>query len=483
MSELAALLVPCIRWDAKYGFTHLREGIDDALELGVGGFIFFGGPKEEVTPLIAELHARSRHPLLVSADLERGAGQQFPGLTGLPPLGALGALEDLEVMRRAARLTAREARSIGVNWDFAPCCDLDILSENPIIGTRALGSDPAQVAERAVEWIDACQSEGVLATAKHFPGHGRTTTDSHMELPQVVLDAKSLWETDLLPFRAAVDAGVASVMTAHVAFPGLDRTGTPATLSRPILTELLRGELGFQGLIVTDALIMDGVLQGRTEGEACAAALAAGCDLLLYPSDLDAVHEAIQRAAREGVIDPGELEAKLARRAFWADWARPSDGRDVTLDDVLWARQVADRVVQPLRGIVPSIGPVVDVVIVDDDLGGPYPPPSREPFMAALRALDFEARRVEAPTEEGRGAVVVAVFGDIRSWKGRPGYSAETRARVAALVEESRRTQRGSIVLQFSHPRLAEELPTAPNLLCCWGGERPMQEAAARRLV
>src|SRR5690606_875867 len=198
-------------------------------ELGVGGFIFFGGTAEAVASLTKELHERSRVRLLIGADLERGAGQQFRGLTGLPPLAALGALRDADAIRRAARLTAREALSVGVNWVYAPDCDLDVEPDNPIIGTRALGSDANVVADLAAEWIDSCQSEGVLACAKHFPGHGRTLGDSHMDLPSVSASRAMLEQEDLLPFHAAIDAGVASVMTAHVVYPALDASGTPAT--------------------------------------------------------------------------------------------------------------------------------------------------------------------------------------------------------------------------------------------------------------
>jgi beta-glucosidase len=231
MSDTAALLLPAIRWHAERGFDEARPEIERALALGVGGFIVFGGPAEAVRELTRELHARARLPLLVGADLERGAGQQFAGLTGLPPLAALGWLGEADAVHRAARLTAREARRVGVNWVYGPVCDLDAEPDNPIVGTRAFGADPGLVAELAAEWVDGCQHEGVLACAKHFPGHGRTTGDSHMELPAVRASADTLYAEDLAPFRAALDAGVASVMSAHVAYPALDATGAPATLS------------------------------------------------------------------------------------------------------------------------------------------------------------------------------------------------------------------------------------------------------------
>ncbi|HSU92568.1 MAG TPA: glycoside hydrolase family 3 N-terminal domain-containing protein, partial [Gemmatimonadaceae bacterium] len=185
MSAAAALLLPAIRWDVNHGFGAEQASIDKALALGVGGFILFGGDQERVRALTKELRQKSRVPLLIAADLERGAGQQFSGATGLPPLAAIASLDDADAVRRAARLTAREARTLGLNWDLAPVCDLDVVAENPIVGTRSLGSDSRKVAMLAQAWVQACQAEGVLACAKHFPGHGRTLTDSHAGMPVV----------------------------------------------------------------------------------------------------------------------------------------------------------------------------------------------------------------------------------------------------------------------------------------------------------
>jgi len=279
MSAAAALLLPAIRWDANLGYAPERAAIEKALALGVGGFILFGGEQEHVRALTKELRQRSRVPLLIAADLERGAGQQFGGATGLPPLAAIASLGDADTVRRAARLTAREARTLGLNWDLAPVCDLDIVPENPIVGTRSLGSDSHRVAMLAQAWIQACQAEGVLACAKHFPGHGRTRTDSHSGLPVVDATRAELMEHDLAPFCAAIEVGVAGVMTAHVAYPALDASGAPATMSREMLQWLLRQQMRFEGLIVTDAMIMEGAIAEHGENEAAILALDAGCDL------------------------------------------------------------------------------------------------------------------------------------------------------------------------------------------------------------
>ncbi len=490
MSEVAQLLLPAVRWDAARGFAGEREGIERALSLGVGGFIVFGGPADDVLALTRELQARSRVPLLIGADLERGAGQQFVGLTGLPPLAALASLGDEDAIRRAARLTASEARGVGINWVYGPVCDIDVEPANPIVGTRSLGGDVTRVAHFAAHWVDACQASGAMACAKHFPGHGRTTADSHAELPRVTASAEVLWATDLAPFRAAIDAGVAAVMTAHVAFPALDSSGTPATLSRPILKELLRGELGFDNLIVTDAFIMEGVRTADGEGSAAVRALAAGCDLLLYPADTVSVVHALDRALHGGALDPEEIHRSLQRRRRWAEWAGASTAATdsgLLQSDVAWSVTTAARTVHVVRGAVPTVRGTAEVLIVDDDVGGPYPPPSRDPFLDALRAAGVEVRKTAPGRTPGAGdsavPLIIALFGDIRGWKGRPGYSQDARTRVAQALAGANTSARDAVVVQFSHPRLAAELGDAPHIVCAWGGERVMQEAAARVLV
>lgn len=481
MSEIAELFYPAIRWDAVHGFESSRGAIDEALKLGVGGFIIFGGPSEHVASLTEHLHSKARVSLLIGADLERGAGQQFVGQTALPPLAAIASLEDLQSIRRAAGVSALEARSLGINWIYAPDCDLDIEPDNPIIGTRSFGSDPERVAEYASAWIDACQAEGVLACAKHFPGHGRTTVDSHKKLPMVGESLESLRETDLVPFQRAIERGVASVMSAHVAFPALDPTGSPATLSRPILTNLLRNELGFEGLIVTDALIMEGVLGGG-ESEAVVRAVHAGCDCLLYPSNVVESERAVRRAIDEKRIDGDAIQHSLERRKRWARWAALSKEMNrPTRDESGWASQLAERVVHMLSGRIPNLPQPWHLTIVDDDIGGPYPAPSRDPLVSALRNGGIDVVVDSQGVADRSGSTVVALFGDIRAWKGRPGYSADAKAAVRSAMGDGSASNR--LIVQFSHPRLADELHASAPILCAWGGEAVMQRAAARVLL
>jgi beta-glucosidase len=370
-----------------------------------------------------------------------------------------------------------------VNWIYAPVCDIDVLPENPIVGTRAFGGEPQRVGEQVYAWIRACQEQGVLACAKHFPGHGRTLRDSHATLPVVDASRAQLYAEDLVPFRAALNADVAAVMTAHVSYPALDPGGAPATLSAPILRGLLREEMRFRGLIVTDALIMEGVKADGREGEATVRAIDAGCDLLLYPENLEAVTTALEQAVVRGPLTVERIAASQDRRTHWAEWARDREAGPVTDADRASAAGIAMRAVFLVRGAQTRLSGLTEILVVDDDIGGPYPPPSREPFFAELRGRGVDVVRVDAPGHEPRAPLVIALFGDIRGWKGRSGYSAATRDAVRGAIAAARALGRSTIVVQFSHPRLSAEIADAETVVCAWGGERAMQEAAARRLV
>jgi beta-glucosidase len=484
VSDTASLLVPALRWDPVHGFDHLADFIDDALDVGVGGFLLYGGTASAVAAITAGLHSRSRVPLLIATDAERGAGQQFEGCIGLPSLGALTALDDPDVLRRAARITARELKALGVNWALAPVCDLDVPPLNPIVGTRAAAGDPERAGALLAEWIDACQAEGVLACAKHFPGHGGADGDSHCALAVTLKSADWIWRDELAPFRLAVDAGVASVMTAHVAYPAIDASGSPATLSRPILTDLLRGQLGFEGLVVADALEMGGIVGAGSESQVAAWAIAAGCDLLLAPTDPAGVAAALERAVRHGALTNARVREAADRRTEWALWGRPAAApRTVTLDDTMWARQVADRAVRMVRGVAPRFAAAVEIVLIDDDAGLQWAAPDRSHFAAAFSTLDVDAPVVTEPTPHTRVPVLIAAFSDVVAWKGRAGFSAASRDSVERALGMARVQHRDACVVLFSHPSNATDFPGAANVVCAWGGERPMQEAAARVLA
>jgi beta-glucosidase-like glycosyl hydrolase len=469
--KVGRLLLPAVRWDGEHGFRDAWPEIEEALELGVGGFIIFGGEADAVRDLTEELTRRAPHPLLIGSDLERGAGQQFRGATPLPPVASLGALGEDETVRRAGELTAREARALGVNWVYAPVADADLEPDNPIIGTRAFGSDPAHVSRMVAAWVQGCADGGALSCAKHFPGHGRTLGDSHIEKPSVDV-ARSDLEADLEPFRGAIAAGTDALMTAHVAYPALDASGAPATLSATILGGLLRKELGFRGMIVTDALIMEGFIEDLDEGAAAVVAMNAGCDVLLYPQDVKRVIGALEAAVEDGSLSASRVTDAVGRIAEAADrvaggptgsWGRDEDRR--------WALETAVRALRVVKGDPALPAGPVRIEEVEDDLGGPYPPYPRTAFPAALERAGVELSEDGAP--------LIAIYCDIRAWKGRPGLSTSARDRAREMLAR----HPDAPVVFFTHPRLASEVPDARHLLAAWGGESLMQEAAVAWLT
>ena len=462
------LILPALRAGADDGFGHEAARIADALDLGVGGFIVFGGTAESVRRLTADLLRRAGRPMLIAADLERGAGQQVAGLTQFPPPLALASLGNAAVVRWAGAVTAQEARAIGINWVFAPVADLDVLPENPIVQTRAFGDDPNRVASLVRTWIEGCQDAGALACAKHFPGHGRTTVDSHIALPVVSASAGTLRESDLFPFAIAVESGVASVMTAHVAYPALDPSGLPATISRPIMAEL-RERLGFDGLVVTDALIMEGALGGRRESDAAVEAIQAGVDLLLYPNDARRVRDALQQAMSSGAVSPARLAASLARyqRALVA---ATGPTPPVTRGPFESADALADALLEQgmLRGAAPKLEGPLDLVVVDDDIGGLYSPGPSDWTRTVLG--EEHVGRYEG------GSRIVLAFAEPRAWKGRSGFGPASREALASSAPHA------DLIVLFGHPRLLPELPSDVPVLLAWHRQRLMQEAVGRWL-
>lgn len=287
----------------------------------VGGVIVFRAKWPGIRGTLDRLQAASDVPLLVASDLERGIGQQVRGATRFPHAMTAGHTPDPErAAATLARATAREARAAGIHLAFAPVADVHLSAENPIIGPRAFAETPEAVARCVDAYIRAAQAEGLLTCAKHFPGHGRTVTDSHDALPVVDATAEALHRTDLVPFQRAIDAGVETVMTAHVAYPTIDDTGRPATASAPILQDLLRRTMGFTGCVVSDSLLMEGIQAdagGETDPGAQAAYLVnAGVDLLLDPQEPAAVLDGLVAAVEDGTLSRDRLDE--AFRRVWA---------------------------------------------------------------------------------------------------------------------------------------------------------------------
>jgi beta-glucosidase len=287
-------------------------------ELNLGGVILLGGSAVEVKERSQQLQSWAQTPLLMAADIEEGVGQRFSGLTWFPPPMALGeiAQNNLNLARQYARqmgaITAQEAVLIGINWLLAPVVDVNNNPDNPVINIRAFSDRHDLVSQLTTAFIEGTQTYPILSTAKHFPGHGDTVTDSHLDLSAIAHDLSRLQEIELAPFRTAIAIGVDSVMTAHLIIPEWDRDN-PATLSEAILTGQLRQKLGFNGLIVTDALIMGGITKYAAPEEVAVLAILAGVDILLMPTDPQIAIDAIEQAVKSGRITEDRIDRSFQR--------------------------------------------------------------------------------------------------------------------------------------------------------------------------
>ena len=292
-------------------FKKIRENIQ---RYHVGGYHAQPGNILTASLLLQRMQESARIPLLITADLEGGAGLIFKGATRFPKAMAVGATGEPAHAYQVAKITALEARRLGVHVNFYPIADVNNNPLNPIISIRSFGEDPEKVSKMAAAYIRGSQEHEVLATAKHFPGHGDTEADSHLELPVITAPLERLRRVELPPFQAAIKAGVAAIMTAHLYVPALEpQEGVPATLSRRILTGLLREEMGFEGLIFTDAINMEGISAHYSTAEAVVRAFQAGVDSIIFPPSVPAAFEALLGAVRDGTISEKRLEESVGR--------------------------------------------------------------------------------------------------------------------------------------------------------------------------
>jgi beta-N-acetylhexosaminidase len=484
----------------------------DVKDLHVGGFINvteaspLGIVKSQAYPtavLTNQLQTKSKVPLLIGADFERGAAMRLDEGTSFPTAMALAAAGNPRDAYTMGKVTAREARAVGIQWIYAPVADVNNNPGNPIINTRSFGEDPARVAEFVAEFVRGVEENGGLATAKHFPGHGDTASDSHLDLPVIHADKDRLRRLELVPFRAAMDAGVSSVMTGHLSVPALEPDAdTPATLSPRILTDLLRKELGFQGLIVTDAMDMGGITARNAPGEAAVRAVAAGADAVLMPPVPDAAFEALQAAVKSGRISRERLDASV-RRILQAK-ARLGLQKERLVDvnainekfgSVAWqkeAQDISDRGVTllrdaphrlPLDGAKPLRGLLL-ALYADPE---PYPGEdlerelrSRFDSMTTLRAdTQFvKADMLKLPPADTYDLAILAFFVRVSDRKGNVDVPAEQ----AALAERLYKTGKPVITVGLGSPYLIENFPKAETWLADFGISDVAQISAARAL-
>ena len=482
----------------------------------IGGIYLSIGLPHSYAAKINELQARSPIPLLVTSDFENGGpgmrlnhSYALPSLlpqgggTSFPPTMAFGAIGDERFAREYGRITAVEAKAVGLHLNFAPVLDVNSNPENPVINTRSFGEDPETVARLGVAFIEGSHEGGVLATAKHFPGHGDTRTDSHVALPVVPADLARLNSLELVPFRRAVDQGVDAVMTAHVVVSGLQGLeGAPATFDARIMTDLLRDDLDFQGLLLTDALVMGALSERYGTGEVAVLALEAGSDVLLMPTDVTESIDAVMTAVAQGRLEPSRIRTSARRVLETKARAGLHIGRMVDLDAVddvvgtaghlAFADTVATRSITLLRdrdAVLP-----VDARWTRTVLSLTY---ARTDNLIAGSAFDPAlANRVEVASRARVGPetppevydslkglareadlVIASVYVPPRSGTGEISVSEGMADFIAAVAPE-----RPMMVISFGNPYLLAALPESPGYLIAWGAHEVSQNAAVRAL-
>jgi beta-N-acetylhexosaminidase len=472
---------------AAHAHTPIEELERHVRDNHVGGVIWFQSTTVETARVNAHLQSLARVPLLISADLEAGMGMRFTDATWWPPAMAVAATGDPSFAEEQGRVTAIEALRIGVNHIFAPVADVNVDPRNPVINTRSFGEDPHEVARYVAAFIRGVQSQGCLATAKHFPGHGDTYVDSHRALPVLDVTRERLDRVELVPFRAAIEAGVASVMMGHLSVPSLDDTpapvrtlfenvygtvleevtrgGTiPATLSKRVI-DLLRNELGFDGLVITDAMDMGGLAAHFDPGEAAVRALEAGEDQVLFSPDPEAAIAAVRAGVSEKRIDESVgrvLRAKsileccgrshslcmfphrtnIQRRQLRPPQSKTIAERSITL-------------VRDTNNLLPLRTNRITTVVVN---------PHGDPLDDALRELG-----------DVDGSDVLLLLLAIRPKSGAGSLSVPPE-----IQDLAKRHAHKTIAIAFGSPYVLRELGDVSTFVCAWGPQPLLQIAAVR---
>ena len=495
----------------------------------VGGIILFGSPVYESVVLINRMQGHARLPLLISADLERGAGMRLFDTTDFGWVMATGATGNPEYARRMGEITGREARALGIQHVLAPVVDVNNNAANPVINVRSFGEDPADVGRFAAAFIKGAQSAGVIATAKHFPGHGNTATDSHRGLPSLNFSLADLNRIELVPFRSSIAAGVGSVMVGHVALPQIDPArvtplpkdlriypidtseegeiiaegvSTPASMSQPI-GALLTHDLGFKGLVVTDALSMSGLTIYYTQEEAGVDALLAGADMLLKPADVEACIRGVLAAVRSGRLTEKRIE-ESARKILAAKYdlglvkqrLTPIDEVDIAVSQpaaLQLAGEIAEHAITLVRNdakLLP-LKPAADsrifnLAIVNGETNtGPFAGAlARAGYKGETVVLDDRSSEAEVQKalERARGAhvVIASLYGRVRTGNTNSIGLPEPGVRALNAILSAKTPVVG---ISFGNPYLLQSFPTLSTYLIAYGDMPALQQAAAQAIL
>lgn len=483
---------------------------------GIGGLAMSLGTPHAYVAKLNYLQGLASQPLLVAADFEAGAGSRLGGIyalpsmldmggaTEFPPAMALGAIGEERFAYEVGRITAVEARALGVHLNFAPVLDVNSNPENPIINTRSFGEDPQRVAALGSAYVRGARAGGLMTTGKHFPGHGDTRSDSHLEVPVIEADRDRLERVELVPFRSAIEAGVDAIMTAHVAATSiLGAEAPPATLSPFFMTDLLRNEIGFRGLLVTDALEMGAIVRGFGGDEAAILALEAGADVLLMPPDPASAIAGVVTAVQAGRLSEARIEASARRLLELKARAGLHEGRRVDPErvaevvgsaaHVAFADSVARRsitLVRDVSGQVPLQRPLGRVLSIaytregnlaaglafDERIGEAAEVVATARVTASTAAARYDSLLARADSAD---LVLLSAYVPPRSSAGSVDLSPD----VIRFVEDLEERGRSPLILSFGSPYLLSALPDAGTYLLAWGGQEVAQRAAAGALL
>ncbi len=483
-------------------FIQLKEEVQ---RNHIGGLVLFAGNVYESAVLLNELQSLSKLPLVVCSDFERGASFRIADTTSFPWTMAIGATGSEEFAYKEGAVTAQEARALGVHWIFAPVMDVNNNPDNPVINIRSYGEDPQLVARLGTAFIRGAHDNGALATAKHFPGHGDTATDTHIGLAVIPSDLARLNSVEFVPFRSAIAAGVDSIMTAHIAVPEVTgEPGLPATLSHKILTGVLRDSLHFKGLIVTDALEMGGITTRFWSGLAAVRAIEAGADMLLLPPDTTVAIDEVERAVRRGDISEARIDQSVERVlsaktrlglqvSRTVPIARISD-LVTTQENQRLAQAMADHSVTVLKDekhllpLDPRHPPGIYSIVVSSDLD----PSPGAVFQAELRRRFLTARTVSADprtpdelvssivkTASESDIVILATLVRVISGKGSIALPDNQRNLIEGLLA----TGKPLIWLALGNPYLLRLYPQVGTYICTFSYSDVSQIAAAKALA
>ncbi|GBE01043.1 putative lipoprotein YbbD precursor [bacterium BMS3Bbin06] len=438
-----------------------RAELHDLVRKGIGGFIVFGGIYDEVSFFIEELQGASSSPLFIASDIERGVAQQIKGATEFPCQMAVAAairgdgITDMELLRGSLKSVAGEAADVGINMPLTPVLDVNRNPDNPIICTRAFSDNPDTVAWLGSEYIRAFESEGLLSCAKHFPGHGDTSVDSHMSLPVINKSYGELLEEDIAPFRVAVERGVSGIMAGHLSIPSID--AMPASLSERLIRGVLREELSFSGLVVTDALDMH-ALKGIRNIHTLS--LSAGADLLLHPEDPEKAVSELLVSCRRGDLDEDTLKATLRRIGRFKEGLRlpklVTEDLDTHRKSPRIIRERSITLVRDDRSLIPVRALNAVPVLVSGDKPGEKAGMLR-PYFSDVRPLEGAGRR-------SAGTVIIAVFTDVKAWRGSSGIGTDERRKIERIIRNSE----SSVVISFGSPYLLRHFETADVLIAAY---------------